>query len=70
MSEYVPFGWEDVAFTPYHTVVTSLVATEPVLLTWIGLALDGTPAQVDELDALLVSAEYADAPNPPALTIR
>jgi len=70
VSVYVPFGWEESAFTPYQTVVASFDAVVEVVLIVFGEADEGTPAHVDELEPLFVSAEYAVPPNPPTPTMR
>ena len=70
VSLYAPFGCEEVARSPYQTCVASFDAATAVVFTVTGEALDGTPAHVELLEALLVSALYAVAPKPPALTIR
>jgi hypothetical protein len=59
-----------VTFAAYQTVVTSLVAVVAVVFTVCGAAFVGTPAHVEVLAALLVSAEYAVAVKPPAFTMR
>ena len=54
--------------TAYHTLVTSFVAVAAVVLIVFGDPFAGTPAHVDALDVLFVSAVYAVAPNPPTFT--
>jgi hypothetical protein len=57
VSVYVPFGFEVSAFTLYHTVVVSLVATAAVVLSVFGEELDGTPAHFVLLLVALVIVE-------------
>ena len=62
----MPFGWADVALTPYHTVVISFVAVVEVVLSCTGEPLAGIPAHLELLVVLFASAEY-EASNPPIL---
>jgi hypothetical protein len=66
---YAPAGCELVALTAYHTVVTSELAVVEVFLIVDADPVAGTPAHVDELEPLFVSAEYAVVPKPPTFTI-
>ena len=54
------------AFTAYHTVVVSFVATAAVCLTWYGEADEGTPAHFVALEVTFDSAEYDASKTPPA----
>ena len=74
VSEYVPFGFEVSTLTPYQTEVTLIVAFELGTRKFCGVPLAGIPAHFEELEPLLVSAEYeaskslGGAPDVPVAT--